>query len=1338
MASKGAVKALKACIDRQDYQQAVRLALDVTKEDPKNHSALLFLGFAQEKLGNVEAAEKALSAAASLRPQDAQALKGLVTLYEKQGGLKLDQYHQAAHRLARIYADQDNRDLCQGVVDKYERFVKKHGSQSQYRTALELILPDSDLYATLEGRVLSPALAYLRILESAQTEESDWIETQIAERRTRLGARIDQVSQDVKREAISKFQIETKYEALINWTRDDEVRHELEQQHFQRLFDNLVVLPADQKPALRDRVLNIANGMVIIKQQFAPAWKVALEWVDAEDLGDWDVSILREYIDLFPDDGLSKVLRGFLDSPSSPFPHTQEEEQRADEQTTPKLSEADQLILMNDGLDDCPESHLAHRILAHVLLYLEEYESAADTARKAQKLHSEAERKFALNLQNSIDGVNLTLANALIYYQSPRHHGESKSLFEAVLAHKPTLTSALLGVGLIYEEDEDYAEAAHFLARAAERDEQNLRIRLELAWCKALSQDFSKGLEELQQILSVLNAQEPMNLSMKAETLYRIGHCKWHIDSSPAARKNKNGPYKDLIDAIKANPGYAPAYALLGIYFQDYGKSKPRARVALQKAFELSTSELQAAERLARLFAARGEWDLVELVAQRVISSGKATPAPGSKKKALSWPYSALGIVQINKQHFSSAIVSFQAALRIQPDDYHSWVGLGESYHNSGRYIAASMAFEKAESINQSLPADQTWLAKYMLANVQKEMGDFDKAIELYRLVLESRTGEHGVLVALLQTLSENAWSKIAQGMFGQAADLAATAIATAIEIAQQQVRTFNLWKAVGDACSALAHVRAFAATVDFQSLVHLLTEQLTATEFDVLQDQDKVTIDLIQGTGSQSPDSAADKCLLAAILAHKRAVHACAHDRHAQAVSWFNLGSAQHQAYVYAGATLQVKGHPPRRFIKAAIRCFKRAIELEAGNAEFWNALGLVTMTLNPKVSQHSFVRSLHLNDHSSRTWTNLGVLYLVNNDIQLANLAFTRAQSADPEYADAWIGQGLLATLHGTVDEARGLFTHAFEISDSGSLGSKHHYALSAFDHLLKAPSNKTGDIARLLEPLFDARQLHLLLPANVAVAHLMALYAERAGDFESAATALNQVCDSIEAQYEESESESTLVRFAQAKSDLARVQLAKGELELAVDNAQTALALAEEISGAAFAKQGEKLRLSAHITAGLAYSHLKAIEQSIKMFQAALSESSANPDVVCMLAQVLWAKGGQVEKEAAQSQLFDSVSEYPRHVRSILLLATIGLLEDDSDIVEAVVDDLQSLLISDDVSEQEKTEVTKVVAAINACNGEDASKALTQEALRSVMLSPAQPRGQFAQTDASAWSA
>ncbi|KIW69302.1 hypothetical protein PV04_05184 [Phialophora macrospora] len=1330
---KAALKAVKSSLDGGQFERAAEQAEDLLKQDDKNHTACLFLGFAREKLGDLEGAEKALLRGAAVKPEDVQAYKGLVTLYEKQGSAKLDQYHDAAFRLAEIYARSEDKVQCQNVIDKYELFAKKHGSRAQYRRALELILPTSSLYSILEGRVLQPSLTYLRILESAEAEEKEWINTQIGERRTRLGAKIDQVTRQVKYEAIAKFHIEEKYAALIDWTRDDDARHELEQKLFQRTYDNLLVLPQDAKPGQRDKVLNMANGMVIVKHPFPLAWRIALEWVDAEDLQEWDANIFREYIGYFPDDGLSKVLRGFLDSDASPFPHPDVGEKEGGE-TPERLSEADQLILMTEGLEDCPDSLLGQRIMAQVYAHLKEWQGTVDAARKAQKLHLDAQQRYAIDLQNSLDGVNLILANALITFQSPRNHPEAKELFLAILDRKPKLTSALLGIGLIYEEDEDYAEAVKFFDQAAERDPANIRIKLELAWCRTYNGQLQQGLDELNAILSAIEAEMPQNQNfpMKSVTLYRLAYSHWQLHPSPSARKDKSGPYQYLIASIKANPSYAPAYTLLGIYFQDYGKSKARARVALQKAFELSTSELEAAHRLARAFAESSEWDLVELVAQRVVDSGKARPAPGSKKKAHSWPYAALGVVQMNKQHYSQAIVSFQHALRISPDDYYSWVGLGESYHNAGRHIAATRAFAKADSIQHGLSAEETWFAKYMLANVQREMGSFDEAIAAYNDVLGLKPGEFGVLIALLQTISESAWSKVALGMFGEAARLAANAIEVAVQISKERTEVFNLWKSVGDACSVLGHVKLYAGTANTGTVLELLQAHQD-DEISILSETDKVDLGLLTSIEAKSVSGKADQYLLASILSYRRAIHASAADPHAQAVAWYNLGWAEHQAYISGGASLNGEGKKPRRFLKAAMKCFKRAIELEAGNAEFWNALGVVTMTLSPKVSQHSFVRSLHLNDHSARTWTNLGVLYLVNNDIQLANEAFTRAQSEDPEYADAWIGQGLLATLFGSLGEARGIFTHAFEIADSSVLPAQRYYALSAFDHLLSDPS-RSREVSALLRPLFAMRQFHAQEPADMTATHLMALFAERVGDHETSADGLQKVCDAAEAEYEKSESDEYLVRYAQAMADLARVQLACGQYADAVSNAQTAIDLSGEADdlGPAYADVRRKWRLSAYITAGLAHSHLQRVESSIKMFELAIHESGSEPDVACMLAQVLWAKGGEAEKDTARTQLFNVIEDHPKHVQAAALLAVIGLMDNDEDVLEAVEEDLKDLRRDDEVSVLDKIRVSKVLAGLVGCRPQQAGTdevdqvAVAADALNGIMLAPGQPQG------------
>lgn len=59
--------------------------------------------------------------------------------------------------------------------------------------------------------------------------------------------------------------------------------------------------------------------------------------------------------------------------------------------------------------------------------------------------------------------------------------------------------------------------------------------------------------------------------------------------------------------------------------------------------------------------------------------------------------------------------------------------------------------------------------------------------------------------------------------------------------------------------------------------------------------------------------------------------------------------------------------------------------------------------------------------------TWTNLGLLYLYHNDIELANETLYRAQALDPDYTLAWVGQGLVASANGHHQDAKALFEHA-----------------------------------------------------------------------------------------------------------------------------------------------------------------------------------------------------------------------------------------------------------------------------------------------------------------------
>ncbi|CBX97981.1 hypothetical protein IAQ61_010084 [Plenodomus lingam] len=1057
----------------------------------------------------------------------------------------------------------------------------------------------------------------------------------------------------------------------------------------------------------------------------------------AHDLLDLDISILRQYVTLFPAEGLSKVITGWLSSGISKYPLSAE----GDEDNRPDLSEGgvslvqdvpvsqeDCLVLMTEGISECEKSPLAHCLLADFYLSLEEYESAVESARKGLKYAAIEAKKTDLSFQRTRDALNSTLATALVYYQAPRNHQEAKEIFQGVLKRKPKFTAALIGIGLVLEEEEEYEQAFQFLEKALQQDPSNGRIGAESAWCQALAGDYKTGLEKLQGYLDYpqLDASKQRGRELRAQTLYRIGVCIWELDTSKAARKDRNGAYAKLLAAIKANPNYAPPYTLLGIFYEDYNKDRKRARQCFQKAFELSPSEIVAAERLARLFANQGEWDIVEVVAQRVVDSGKARQVPGSKRKGVSWPYSALGVVQMNKQEYQKSVVSFLSALRISPDDYYSYVGLGESYHNSGRYNSASRAFNYAENPGDGIvfkkTEDESWFTKYMLANVNRELSEFDEALAGYEAVLAKRPKEFGVSIALLQTLVERGWHCIQTGFFGEAADSAVRAIEVAALITEYKPDAFNLWKALGDACSLFTWVQE--KLVDFSADK---VEQILSSKSDVGVDYDEhKDIDGVgkEALSSLSPgkDDALTKVICASILAQKRAISSCANDIHAQAVAWYNLGWTEYRAHV----CLEQETHDESRltsFLHAAMRCFKRAIELEAGNSEFWNSLGVVTTTLSPKVAQHAFVRSLHLNERSVHTWTNLGALYLLQNDTELAHMAFSRAQSQDPDYSLAWVGEGIIALLTGEATEALSHFTHAFELSESSLLLTKRQYAVSTFDFLVSS-SSTSSDITNLIQPLFALQQINLQAPYDIPHKHLAALFLERVGNHDAAVTALQAVTATVEEDYEKSESLIALARVAQAKTDLARNFLATDAVSTAIEEAETALDLLSELdddtSQSALTKeQLAKVKLSARLTAGLAQYFSGALDAAIPYFRTCLEATGSNPDIICILAEVLWAKGGEDEKQVARDQLFTAVEKHEGHVGLLTLIGAMTVLDDDTETMEAIKDDLDRLRTNKSISDMQLARVEKVIEAMSICLGpqDDA----LHDARRSVMLAP-----------------
>lgn len=1222
-------------------------------------------------------------------------------------------------------------------------FAKEHGNRQEYKRALEAYLPTSPVYDYLEGRVPRPSFTYIRLAELTEAEEKERINKEIGERRTRLGAKIGHVTMEVTREVFAKSDLEKLYESIIDWTNDDEIRRSYEEKLLQRAYDHLLALSGDAKADKRSQVMKLAHDMVIIKHPFKLAWRMELEWQDLDELTKLDQNVVREYIEFFPGSGMTKVLQGYRGTIEKPKDKDEDKENTDETAQDPSkeadnvkvLSAEERLLLLLDGLEECRDSTFAHRAVGDYYLQIEEYEGCSEMCRTARDLLRIEAQLSGLLFQNTFDAINSNLATCLVYYQSPKNHPEARDIFNDILKRRPESTAALLGIGLIFEEEADYEKATRFLDRALLRDPANMRIATEAAWCKVLNGDVSHGLEDLEKYLTEITANRKSPLDLKSQTLYRVGKCLWDLHTDRASRRSRNGPYARFIASLKANPNYAPPYTSLGLFYADYAKDKKRARQCFQKAFELSASEIEAAERLARDFANDKEWEIVEIIAQRVIDSGVARPSPGSKKKGISWPFAALGVVQTNNQQYPKSVISFQAALRISPADYNSWVGLGESYHSSGRYIAAQRALEHAESIgageSNGVNSSETWFAQYMLANVFRELGDYELALARYKRVLDLRSNDFGVAIAFLQTLVEQSIHYIETGFYGRAAQGAKHALEVALQMTEEHRNAFNYWKSVGDACTIFSWIPGHAEQLPTEIIMSLL-QNTGSEQKEYLSDLDDITIDSLSSTASNSEiprTTASAYSLHFAVITYKRAIHVSANEYHAQAVAWYNLGLTEWRLSncdsKQAGGSSQSES---QRFAKAALRCFKTAIELEASNADFWNALGVATTQMNPKVAQHAFVRSLHLNERSARTWTNLGTLYLLQNDPELAHKAFGRAQSTDPGYAQAWVGEGLIAVLTGDSREGLSHFTHALEIADASSRFVKSQYVISAYENI-SSTTRKSEELTKPIQPIFALQQLDYQSSDATSYRLLLGLLQERIGDYVAAVDSLTIVCEATEVRYEETEDATSLIQFLKARTNLARTQLANNDFDASIESSETVLNLSEEQDIAGLAKNElQRLRLSAHLTAGLAHFKAGSMNEAIDMFQAALSESSSAPDVICLLSQVLWAKGGAEERGVAKEQLFDCIEKNEGLVDATMLLGAMSVLDGDKSTQEAIFADLQNMRVNDKLSASQYRRIDHLQAMLAEVS-QDGSETSTEginAVATSILLSPFESAG------------
>ncbi|KAI3608067.1 antiviral protein [Moniliophthora roreri] len=1289
---KTKLKNARDSIGKKDYNAAKNFALQVLDFEPDNYNANVFLGLASLELGEYDASEQAYNKATETQPEQLLAWQGLSKFYERRE--EWDKYGEVLHRLMDIYGQSNDATKCGETLQKYINLRREHGSPSEVIDALSLFLPDSPYYQVLSSLPLPDATAPTstttfivqtsihdilmvleEIIELIEKQEETYVKKEFEKRRTRLGAGSpDKIRKEIGREVWGSSRLPSLYEEILNHPKtSDTLRREIDSKLLRYKLKYLYSLPPsdspeDPKRKVANEVAEIIRGVVILKIPDELAWTLVLDGKDVETVEEYDYSLLRQFVELFPDRPLSALFRGYFVYMGISLTGDNGSETEGDALHEDRDAGYDMVLEAYSSTD----SLLATRITAEIYKIETDYNNAIQISEKGLQRVCKFESDNTTSLPRVKLGFKVILASSCVHHFPPKHHQRASILIDEILQVSPNNIPGLMGRGYILEQKKKWKEAGEMFERITRLlpDDlfDGLRAREEYAWCVSQAGDLRSGISHLREVLNALNEIEGSEQD-RARCHWRLGRCHWDLSG-----EGRGEAYKCFIAALKCDSAYAPAFTSLGIYYTEHASppDPTRASKCFQKAFELDSRESDAARRLAQGFADEQDWDLVEVVARRTIEGeggpegtiGKdASSASGRLLPTNVWAYKALGIVELTHRNYVSAISSLQVALRAEPEDHLMWLRLGEAYYRSGKHTAALKALSRAHELNR-----EDWMCQYYIAEVYRQLGQYQQAIDQLQSILSSRDPELCALVSLAQTYLNLGREELNDVFVARAEESFRLSIRTSFEAIKISTGfRAVLWKIIADALYFLGMSTSFCDEIAISGVV------LEAAQ--ILEGEISSRLAGIISSPSTSLEAPLTPITLLelAVMGYDHRITLGSSENAAVGSAWYDLA-------IGLRSLAEKLAHGTRRESaeSQAIKCLTEAIRACPMVDDHWIALGDANFVQQPKTAQHAYVRALEINSKNATTWTNLGLLYFYHNDYELANEAFYRAQSSDPDYSLAWLGQALLASASGHEPGAIAILEHAV-----GLVGfvpeADYQYAFKGFSRLKDVKGISTSDA--FIPAFFVLDRYCKSRPDDAAALHLFGLVCERINQPDLAVKWIQKAISILEASYEESEDSEIERQFAIAHCNIGRLKLSLGDLGGALESFESALGLLPEDENE---EQHILLRAQAQFGSGIAQFRHNDLETALSCFESSLETAQGNPavrgEVTVLLAQALWAIGTDDTKELAKTKLLECISEDPENLTAINTLAAMGILTDDDSLVDAALLEILALPIDD----------------------------------------------------------
>jgi superkiller protein 3 len=657
-----------------------------------------------------------------------------------------------------------------------------------------------------------------------------------------------------------------------------------------------------------------------------------------------------------------------------------------------------------------------------------------------------------------------------------------------------------------------------------------------------------------------------------------------------------------------------------------------------------------------------------------------------------------------NSKKYPQAIVALQAALRGAPNDVHTWIKLGVAYRSSGKYIAALKVFDNALTID---PA--SWYAKFSIGDVQREIGLLEPALKAFRGIIDEQPTELGVRVVLAETALALGLDELKGGFLARAEESFIEALKETATIIDAGSATRIAWKVAGDTLTGLGKLpEPTLLDVSRPLAVRILAAAETHDVDAKIEGMDTITTAILQDHIHLSESPSLFSTL--AVVAYKMRVLLETQNESSIGSAWFDLGISLSDTRRILDLDLPTL---PADTLNQSIRCLKFALHKEPLNSIFWNALGVLSFDLSPRLSQHCFIKSIEHNSRSAVSWTNLGLFYLVQGDEDLANQSFLKAQVIDPDWAAAWVGQAALADLAGHIADASVLLEHASSLGGStpeADIG----YATRAY-HKYRSTPEPPPATAALSGPLFALTRYLSHRPDDVSGLHLNALLLEQIGDLPTACASLEKAAAILEQLYEVDESPQVEAQFIIAQTNLGRVRLASLDYEGALAAFEAGQSLlnvtdeGEELNqqgltpmGGLSRKDSILLLTECKLGSAMASYGLDDADTAVQVLESALEDiegldGERRADLAIALGRVYWSMG---DEDRAFGSFMDSPDMY------IYAFLSASACADDGDLAACKDSVLSSSITRSTLSASSRTTVPSSRTSLVSTNRSDST--------------------------------